>query len=222
LGRAYGSGFPTSAGLQLNGSAQVPPGSRVLRLTERQNVQAGSAFSTEKLAVDRFTTRFDIRLRDAEADGFAFVIQGGHPAALGGSGPALGYHGDPSGRLARSVAFTFDLWDNYGEGNNATGLYLNGAMPDKARIPPKEGKNDLNGTGLDLHSGRTINVAMDYDGTELRIELKDAELGSRVQLVYVLDIPAVVGGPNAYVGFTASTGTKSATQDVLRWTFFPQ
>jgi serine/threonine protein kinase len=222
LGRSYPSGFPSTAGLQLNGSARVAPGSRILRLTDRELNQAGSAFSTERLAVDCFKTQFDFLLRDARADGFAFVIQAGTPEALGGIGGALGYYGDPKGRMARSLALKFDLWNNSGEGENSTGLFLNGALPTVGGVAPREGKNDLNGTGIDLHAGRMLSAAIDYDGARLRVKLSDATTGASTQQVYAVDIPEVIGGATAYVGFTGCTGGASAVQEIHRWTFFPQ
>ena len=34
-----------------------------------------------------------------------------------------------------------------------------------------------------------------------------------------VDLPAAVGGPRAYVGFTAATGGAVAVQDILSWTW---
>jgi hypothetical protein len=221
-GRVYAGGFPSSAGLQLNGAAKVLGGSRVLRLTDQVLNQAGSAFSTERLAVDRFKTQFDFQIRDAKADGFAFVIQVGRPDALGGTGGALGYAGDAHGRLAHSLAVKFDLWDNSGEGGNSTGLFLNGAMPSVGGVAPREGKLDLNGTGVDLHAGRLLNAAIEYDGADLRVKVTDSSTGSSAQQVYAVDIPAVLGADTAYVGFTGSTGGAWAVQEIHRWTYFPQ
>jgi Legume lectin domain len=36
---------------------------------------------------------------------------------------------------------------------------------------------------------------------------------------FTVNIPAALGGTNAYVGFTASTGTGSATQQITSWTY---
>ena len=62
----------------------------------------------------------------ADADGLMFVIQNS-PAgatALGLNGGNLGYT-----KITNSVGIKFDLHNNSGEGNNSTGLYINGAAP---------------------------------------------------------------------------------------------
>ena len=113
-----------------------------LRLTGPARNLARSVFTTTPVSVADFHTAFDFRLTSAHADGFAFVLQGVGPTARGLSGEGLGYAG-----IAKSVAVTFDLFDNAGEGANSTGLYLNGVMPSGA------GSADLTPSGIDLHVG---------------------------------------------------------------------
>jgi hypothetical protein len=36
---------------------------------------------------------------------------------------------------------------------------------------------------------------------------------------YSVNIPSIVGGTTAYVGFTAGTGGLSATQEILDWNY---
>jgi hypothetical protein len=38
---------------------------------------------------------------------------------------------------------------------------------------------------------------------------------------YTVDIPAAVGGPTAYAGFTAATGGNTSRQEILNWTYTP-
>src|SRR5206468_8089565 len=45
--------------------------------------------------------------------------------------------------------------------------------------------------------------------------------GREFTKAYAVDIPAIVGGPTAYVGFTAGTGELFAPIDVLDWTYTP-
>jgi hypothetical protein len=123
----------------------------------------------------------------------------------------LGY-GGPGG-ISNSVAIKFDLFNNAGEGNNSTGLYVNGAVPTSA------GSIDLSGSGLNLHSGHVFGVAMSYDGAVLTVTITDTVTNVSATQTYAVDIAEVIGGPSAYVGFTAATGGQSATQKILNWTY---
>jgi serine/threonine protein kinase len=210
------AGFAKTNDLRLNGAAKVPPGTTLLRLTDAGN-QAGSVFSVRPLGITRFTTQFDFQLTKAQGDGFAFVIQGAGPTALGATGGALGYAG-----IRPSIAVKFDLYNNDGEGNNSTGLFLNGAMPSVKGVAPSKGRNDLNGTGIDLHSGHIFTTVLDYDGSLLRVTITDQTTKAAAVQEYAVDIPKEVGGKTGHVGFTGGTGGVSAIQDLLRWQFTPR
>jgi predicted alpha-1,2-mannosidase len=211
----FSGGFAGAAGLALNGGAAVTADGR-LRLTDGGMNQARSAFVNTPLGVQTFTTDFRFQLTGADADGFTFCIQGVGPSALGLAGGGLGYgadHAGGSGGIPRSVAVKFDLYDNEGEGPDSTGLYVNGEAPTVA------GSIDLSGYGIDLHSGDVFNVHVSYDGSTLWVTITDASTGASAALAYTIDIPATVGGPIAYAGFTAGTGDLTATQDILSWTY---
>jgi fibronectin type 3 domain-containing protein len=212
----FSAGFAGATGLTFNGSAALS-GSR-LRLTDGRQYRANSVFASTAVDVTQFNAAFTFQLTYPVADGFTFTIQGNGPTALGLSGGGLGYGPDNaggSGGIAKSVAVKFDLYDNAGEGNNSTGLYLNGAAPTNI------GSVNLTGTGIDLHSGDTFNVALSYDGTLLHVTITDTVTGAAASQSYAVNIPATVGGTTGYVGFTAGTGSLTATQDILSWTYAP-
>ena len=146
---------------------------------------------------------FSSSLATPLADGFTFTIQGQYPDALGASGGALGYGPDPNcgapAGIGQSVAIKFDLYDNNGEGNDSTGLFLDGAEPFDI------GSIDLSSTGIDLHNGDLFQTTMNYDGTTLTVTILDTQTQATATQSYQVDIPATVGGPAAYVGFTAAT-----------------
>ena len=121
--------------------------------------------------------------------------------------------------MARSLAIKFDLFDNAGEGPSSTGLFLNGAMPTNNGVAPTKGILDLRPAGIDLHSSHVFNVVMDYDGKELRVRITDPSSKAVAEQAYSVDIPAVIGGRSAYVGFTAGTGGTVSTQEILTWTY---
>src|SRR5262249_11868209 len=152
------------------------------------------------------------------ADGFTFTLQGAGATALGLAGGGLGYGADQAGQpggIAKSVAIKFDLYNNAGEGPSSTGLYLNGAAPTSA------GSIDLRPGGIDLHSGDTMQVAMTYDGTTLVVTITDTVTGRSVSQSYAVDIAGAVGGPAAFVGFTAGTGGETSTVNILNWKYTP-
>lgn len=222
-GLDFSSGFAGAAGLlTLNGSAQVS-GSN-LELTDGGGTEAGSAFSTTTLPVQRFNTTFKFQLTNAQADGFTFTIQGQGPTALGGTGGGLGYANDAGGGgIPTSIAVKFDLYNNAGEGSDSTGLFADGDSPTVpvAGDNPVDASVDLTSTGIDLHSGDVMQVALNYDGTTLQETITDTATNATFTTNYTVNIPAIVGANGAYVGFTGGTGGATAVQDILSWTYTP-
>ncbi len=215
----YSSGF-SGSGITLNGSATYSGSS--LQLTNIWTSQAASAFYNTPVNVQSFTTDFTIWLTNPVADGMTFVIQNQAPTAMGDTGGALGYAGDGGGLagsllgggggtpgITHSIAIKFDLYDNNGEGSNSTGLYANGAQPTTPADPI---------AAVNLHSGNPIKVHLAYDGASLAMTMKDTVTGATFSKTWTIDIPATVGASTAYVGFTAGTGGRTATQRVIDWT----
>ena len=143
-----------------------------------------------------------LRATNPVADGFTFAVQS--VAARQSDRWAVGWGMVPTPRyrdplpnpLRNSVAIKFDLYDNAGEGVNSTGLYTNGASPTAPFV-------DLTGSGVDLHSGHACNVQISYDGTNLILTITDPTVNAAFTQTWPVNIPAVVGGNTAYVGFTA-------------------
>lgn len=78
----------------------------------------------------------------------------------------------------------------------------------------------LNGTGIDLKSGRMIRVRVDYDGKKNLLSVyvgyhgQPLELFLRRPLLLSRILPSSV-----YVGSTASTGAFAESHRVLNWKF---
>ncbi len=70
----FGSGFSSTTGLTLNGSAVATDDSR-LQLTNGGTDQAGSVFWNEPIGIQAFTTNFGFQLSNAKGHGFTFTIQ---------------------------------------------------------------------------------------------------------------------------------------------------
>jgi hypothetical protein len=49
--------------------------------------------------------------------------------------------------------------------------------------------------------------------------LTDTVTNAAVTEVFPVNIPSLVGGNTAYVGFTGGTGAMAATQNVMSWTY---
>jgi hypothetical protein len=203
----YGpAGFPSGISLTTNGSAAISGSS--IELTNGGTNEAGSVFYGSPVNVQSFNSDFDFQLTNATADGFTFMIQSEGPTMLGNYGGWLG----STGRFAQSVAVKFDLYNNSGEGSDSTGLYIDGAIPTVPSI-------DLTGTGINLHSGDMMHAHMSYDGYALTLTITDLATSATWTQPFAVDIPTIVGGNTAYVGFTAGTGSNTAVQQILNWTF---
>ena len=210
----FGSGFTSSTGLTLNGGASIV--SNRLRLTDGGTTEARSAFFTTPVNIQSFTNNFSFQLTSATGDGFTFVIQGdSSPTWIGTAGGGLGYGAGAPGGIAGiplSAAVKFDIYNNNGEGSDSTGLYINGASPTIPAI-------DMTSSGVVLSSGDILNVAMTYNGTTLSWTITDTTTGKSFSTSAAVNLLDIIESPTAYVGFTASTGGSTATQDILSWTF---
>ncbi len=210
----------STGGRNEGNSATISNG--VLTLTDGGAWEQGSAWSPSPVNVQSFATTFTFQLTNAQADGFTFVVQNDpyYPNPLGFQGSYLGYSGpggDPSklyGPITPSVAIKFDLYSNAGEGNDSTGIYINGASPTVPAV-------DMTSSGVDLHSGDVMQAQLIYDGANLHLTLTDTVTGAVFQDTFPVNIPQVVGHPTAYVGFTGATGALTATQQILSWTYEP-
>ncbi len=196
-----------SAGsLTFNGGASVSGSNLVL--TNGQILESRSVFTTAPIGISTFTTTFTFLVTGSgnQGDGLTFTIQGSGNTALGANGGGLGYQG-----IAKSVAIKFDLYNNAGEGSDSTGVFINGAAPTTPAI-------DMTGS-VNLHSGDPISATISYDGANLVETLVDLVTKSTFNHTYTgINIPSIVGGTSAYVGFTASTGGFKSTQVVQNWT----
>jgi LysM repeat protein len=203
----YPSDGFTASSLSLNNGPTVTGG--VLQVTDGGTTEMRSAWSTTKVPVSGFTTDFTFQMLNAVADGFTFTIQNDPKGmwALGNGGSGLGYQG-----IQNSVALKFDIYNDAGEGTDSIGVYTDGAAP---TMPA----TDLSSSGVTLLSGDLMHAHLVYSGTTLTVTLTDTKTGSSVTNQFTVNIPSVVGGNTAYVGFTGSTGAFTAVQQVTSWTY---
>jgi hypothetical protein len=220
----FPSGFSANDGVILTGSA-ILNGSQI-QLTDATNLQVGAAWYAVPVNAQTFTTNFTLNFTSASANGVTFTLQNqnpastdstslyvsGGPTALASSQAGLGYSGSlgdgsTNAGLLNSVAVKFDLYTSPG---NTTGLYTNGVMPTTPQTTI---------TGVNLKSGDPINVAMTYNGSTLSMTLTDSVTHGTFSTSWPVNIPSIVGGNTAYVGFTGATGGQTAIQQVSSWTY---
>jgi hypothetical protein len=191
-----------------NGTAMA---GSALRLTNGTTMEANSTYYSTPVDINSFTTDFDFNVAKGTtsllADGFTFVIQNAGPNAVGADGGWLGYGG-----IKKSVAIKFDFYNNDGEGNDSTGLYINGAAPTLSAV-------NLTGTGIVLGSGDSFHAHMNYNGTNLVLTLTDNVTKKTWSSSFAVNIPSIVGANTAYVGFTGASGGFTAIQTIQDWTY---
>jgi len=152
-------------------------------------------------------------------DAFASTVAPG-PAALGASGPGLGYAG-----IDHSVAVKFDAVDpNFGQ--SGTGLYVNGTTPVPQPTAPNvhEGLRasgiNFNAAANDPAGPHTFKATLAYNGSTLTESLVDQTTGASYTHAYSnVNIPAAVGRNTAYVGFGGGDDGLHSIQNVTSWTY---
>jgi hypothetical protein len=216
--------FTSTAGLQLNASAATATdgsGRRVLRLTPSAFNQAGSAFSTSVVSLSNaasFSTFFNFNLNTsagigdgdgAGADGIVFVVQPNSNTA-GGAGGGIGYAGIPN-----SLGIEFDTYNN-GEpgGNNHVGININGSVNSLASIA----------VAPRFNNGADWSAWVDYNGGSQVLEVRVVQGLNALRpvaalITHSINLSAVLGTPNAFVGFTSGTGSGYNNHDIISWAF---
>jgi hypothetical protein len=142
------------------------------------------------------------------ADGFAFCLQNDTrgPSALGGSGGALGVSG-----ITPSAEFTFNIYDGSANGPG-TSFGINGA----------NGNPFTTNEFVNLASGDPIAVTIVYQNGAAQLTLTDTTTTlSYSTNMAVGNLPAIVGGQTAYVGFVGADGGVVSTQTITGFEYVP-
>jgi hypothetical protein len=197
--------------------------------------EAGGGWYTTQQNITSFTTDFTFQITPSGTvptiQGITFAIQNtnatSNPIAHGtnaSSDANLAGYGtyDLAGQqpMINSIAVLFNLnsnsQQNYPLGGHpsATGLYINGG-PQGALIP----ELDLNPSGINLYSGHIMAVHIVYDGIILTMTLRDTSTNAQYRMSWPVNIPAIMGGNLAWVGFTGGEIPPMA-EDILTWDFY--
>jgi hypothetical protein len=244
----FPSGFASAAGLiAVNGAAQfTTTGSCVsgtcIQLVDGVNhpqlAEQGAAWYAVPVAINGFSTVFTLNFPNSSTSGYGitFTVQNylpssqdqnartgplvvsGGPNALGGNSAYLGYGGEYGGILS-SVAVGIDL---VGSSSNVCLIseVMNGATPG--------GGVGTSMSPVSCHDGNPLQVTLSYNNstTTLSATVKECTTSACTTVVntystsWTVNIPSIVGGNTAYVGFTAGAATYRGTLDVSNWTGF--
>jgi alpha-L-arabinofuranosidase len=199
-------GFQTGE-MTLRGSSKLV--GQTLRLTDGGESEIAAAWSAKRVSFSTFDLEFNFQLPASTADGFTLTLQNSGKGnwASGGNGAALGYQG-----ISNSVAIKFALFDSVNKKEvSDTGLLINGVIPTTSV--------DMSSSGINLHTGHTYTARLTYDGTQLTQTVTDTVTHAVFTHSYKVNIAGVLGSTTAYIGFTASTGRYTSTQDILNWAF---
>ncbi len=186
--------------------------SNVLTLTVNLGGEAGSAFFDTPQYIGGFISSFVYTAGGNKgADGTTFCIENDPNStnAVGGGGGDLGFTG-----ITNSAAFEMNL---YSGANGGSGIQFgaDGSTPDSTNPTKPYSKA---GT-INLTSGDPIYVQLNYHENILSVLLEDETTSATFETNYVADLPAIVGAPSAFVGFTGGDGGVAATQTVTDFQF---
>jgi len=196
-------------------------GQCVLRLTNGAPwPQAGGGFLSKPVPLSKnasFSTAFDFQITkpagisDSDGqggNGLVFVIQT-KDNLLGREDGGIGYSGD------KSVGVEFDTWNNgRSDGNNGNhiGIDLNGDVHSVAR------KN----ISIRMNNGAIWHAWVDYNGITKSMEVRLSQKSIRpaaATLSHKVDLPAVLGRSDAFVGFTSGSDAAGGIHDIRNWQF---
>lgn len=215
------SDFSNISAFDLNGNAAQAvdtDGTSVLRLVPASSAQIGSAFLTTPVSMANyggsFQSYFSFKIHGGGgvsrgANGFVFALQTQGSSALGGgAGNGKGYEG-----ITPSIGIEYNTHAPLPRDNdNWIGIDLNGSVSPVTHAV----------VGSHMNDGNIWHSWVDYNGITDVLEVRISQTGDRPVdpiVSHNIDIPAQLENPNAYVGFTAATGSWTNNHDIRSWCF---
>lgn len=194
------NGYLDAEELQLVGTARKAPTLVALTSADQQGA-AGAVFLTQRISTHSFRADFTFRVvpglpgGETSADGFTFAIAES-PAAVGGAFADLGYGGIQPG----GFAVEFDTWNNgvptSDPDGNHLGLDLNGSVNSRYAVP----------LPIQIDDGLPHKAIITYENT-----VQGGHVTVSVDGELFMDVTdPLIGIPDGYFGFTASTGAGTA------------
>ncbi|XP_059463109.1 L-type lectin-domain containing receptor kinase IV.1-like [Corylus avellana] len=227
-----------SANLSLDGIAGITS-TGLLKLTNGTKQQKGHAFYPNPITfknssngtASSFSTTFVFAIISEyptfSSHGFAFVIAPtrGLPGALQAQYLGLFNNSNDGNSTNHVVAIELDtiLNSEFGDINdNHVGIDINSLTSEKSAAAGYYDDNNGAFRNLTLISGRQMQVWVEYDGVEKKIEVTLAPINVRKPKTPLLslssDLSPVIED-NMYVGFSSSTASILTAHYVLGWSF---
>jgi hypothetical protein len=175
----------------------------MLTLTVNAGSTASSAWYNYPVYIGQFRVSFTYT-NDQGADGMVFGFQNDSrgPTALGGAGGAMGFSG-----IAPSAGLDFNI---YGPNVVGMGFNINGNV------------GPFSGTGpVAIDALHPNNVTLNYDGSVLHVTLTDPITSATYNRDIPANLPGILGGTTAFMGFTGGDGGATSQQDVYNFVYIP-
>jgi hypothetical protein len=188
----------------------------VFSLSDGGTSENRSGFFNVPLYVGAFEARFTYQNHTGNggADGITFMLQNDPTGTgyLGDGGSGLGY----SGKAGPSFALCFDIYQYSANPRNAPGYAwcTNGVAP-AAVVNPMRSTSPVS-----LLSTTSIDVSLVYFNGQLTLTM---DQGGNVfqNVINSINLPAMLNGNTAYVGFSGGDGGIASWQDVSNFSFEP-
>jgi hypothetical protein len=212
-----GSNWTLNQGPNWPGAASNPSITNdLLTLTDGTNNEESSAFFDIPQYIGGFFASFTY-VGNGGADGVTFCMQNSTNSAfglglnsVGGGGGDLGYAG-----ITPSAALELNIYTGDHGGSGYT-FGTAGETPDSDAALG----NFLSCSPVVLTSGDPIYIQMYYSQDVATLWFEDTKSGNKFTSSFSLpDLPAIVGGPSAFVGFTGATGGVNSIQTVSNFVF---
>lgn len=187
---------PAEAGFVFSSPAEGP----TVTFPDRPNVAAAAWYPTPVRISSDFSVTFRYR-HTRGADGMALVFQNASPSttALGDLGGSLGYGGIEGPK----VGYLINIYGSPGtrfDTTGSTGNYQPVAL-------------------LEPNVWVTVTLTYDAQAKTLTERLSTASGGTHSKTYSDIDLPQLLGGPTATLGFTAASGGIVATQEIQSLAF---
>ena len=193
-------------------------GSNVVQLTGDKGNEDAAVFFSSPVYVGAFEASFiyQVPTGPGGADGATFCIQNDPRGAqaIGGAGGSLGVSSGNvpnltiGGYITPSVEFEFNIYSGNAYGGVGVAFDTNGNL----------GPNVVPGS-IVINSGDPIETVITYANGLVSVTLTDMTTSATYSAATNINIQAVLGTNQAYVGFTASDGGSESTQIVSDFQF---
>jgi hypothetical protein len=181
----------------------------VLTLTSGVGSSARAAFFATPMNIGAFQASFIYQdINGGGADGFTFCLQNDPrgASALGAAGGSLGVSG-----ITPSLELTFNIYSG-APGGVGISFGTNGGNG-----------NPYNSTApVNIASGDPIAVSVLYLNGVAHVTLTDTNTSDTFSASLPIgNLPAILGAPTAYVGFTGGDGSLASQQTITDFAFVP-